>query len=196
MPSWTQLGYIPILLLPLRSYIHYIIRGLSRDRFDESACINLSQSPRIPPAMGCRPLCHLFPVQTSARVICPICYKEIILHRKKSMETIVCLVLTQPELYCITDTTATIVLPCDKIISIFRTFSYSRVFDRPSYNVVSIKHNLFLLHAHKHILTYPSWHWKNASLRHDGFHLFSFWLYLILENCMPTGLLHTLLAQC
>lgn len=147
MPLRTQLGYIPVLLLPLHSHIHYIIRGLSRDRFDERPCINLSQSPRIPPAMGCRPLCHLFPVQTSARVIDPICYKEIIPHRKKSMETIVCLVLTQPELYCITDAAVTIVLPCDKIISIFRTFFYFSVVERPSYNVISIKHNLCPLHA-------------------------------------------------
>lgn len=159
MPLWTQLGYIPVSLLPLRSYIHYIIRGLSRDRFDESPCINLSQSPRIPPAMGCRPLCHLFPVQTSAGVIYPICYKEIIPRRKKRMETIVCLVLTQPELCCITDATATIVLPCDKITSIFRTFSYFTVVERPSYNVVSIRRNLCPLHAQTQTHTY----WRNQA---------------------------------
>ena len=36
MVLWKQPNYIPILLLPLHSNMHYIIRGLSRDRFDES----------------------------------------------------------------------------------------------------------------------------------------------------------------
>lgn len=58
----AQLGYIPVLLPPLHSSIHYIIRGLSRDRFDESPCISLPQSPTVPAALGCRSPCHLFPV--------------------------------------------------------------------------------------------------------------------------------------
>lgn len=38
---WKQLNYIPILLLPLHSNTHYVIKGLSRDRFDESrACVS------------------------------------------------------------------------------------------------------------------------------------------------------------
>lgn len=105
MLLWKQLNYIPILLLQLHSNIHYVIRGLSRDRFDESPARVLTRLK----APGFLSLCNallsvvLFLVWTSGRVICPICYQEFIPHRK-SMETIAGLGLTPPpELYCIKD---------------------------------------------------------------------------------------------
>lgn len=102
MLLWKQLNYIPILLLSLYSNIHNDIRGLSRDRFDESPARALThvKAPGLFQLCNCLISVVLFPVWTSGGVICPICYQEFIPHRK-SMETIVCLGLTHPELYCI-----------------------------------------------------------------------------------------------
>lgn len=74
----AQLGYIPILLPPLHSSIHYIIRGLSRDRFGESPCISFPSTPHRSCSSGMSFSVSLFPVWTSNSIICPTCDMEII----------------------------------------------------------------------------------------------------------------------
>ncbi len=161
MLLWKQLNYIPISLLPLHSNIHYVIRESSRDRFDESPACVLTRLKAPGFLWRCKALLSvvLFPVWTSGRVICPICYQEFIPHRR-SMETIVCLGLTHPEQRCIMFTAA-IVPARYKVISISHMFCHFVCLNGIYMLVFRIMESN--CHKHKHTHKHQSWHRKRAS---------------------------------
>lgn len=153
---------------------------MSRDRFDESLPCVLTHS-----------LCNallsvvLFPVWTSGRVICPICYQEFIPHRK-SMETIVCLGLIAILYQRCIMFTAAIVPPCYKVISISHMFChlmwlngiYMLVFLIMESNCHSQTHARTCIHKH------PSWNPKRASIRRVPIEVLTF-LCAIWSNLWP-----------